>query len=124
MNPKFEEVKKLIQTHWLEEIKYPFMTNKILSSSPDTFVSAFKINELTRKINKQDYATLFNILVSKRNYAPYFHYPKKKRQENPKLVSKICLTFNVNKYHARQIIKIFESKKMDPAKIFGLKKGE
>ena len=120
MNP-FEETKKLITTDWLEEIKSPYMVNRILSTSPDTFVAAVKINTAIQGMSRKDAPPLFNLIIPKNNYAPFFHYPTKEKKKNQKLLQKISEIFCVNHYHAKQIILIYKHHKINIAKILGLK---
>lgn len=123
MNP-FEEVKKLITQTWIDKIESPFMVNRILSTSPETFLTSVKINQAMRNIPKKEIIALFNLMVQKRNRNPYFNYPKKDKKQSPKLLEKICYNFTVNEFHAKQILKIIESKGIQPETLFGLKKGE
>jgi uncharacterized protein YajQ (UPF0234 family) len=123
MNP-FEEAQRVVTTQWLEEVQSPYMTTRILSSSPDTFVAAAMINQSVSRLPKQEVAALFNLVVPKSNRKPFFHYPKKGKAKGKKFLQKVCTTFGVNQYHARQIIEILRQHNPKPESLFGLKKDE
>lgn len=119
----FEEATSLINDKWFD-VKNHYMVNRILSCSPNTFLSSIKINQYIFKLGKPELTALMNLCVKKSNYKPYFHYPKKLKLKERLLIKKICSVFCVNSQHAAQIVKIYRKMKLKPEEFFGLKKDE
>lgn len=122
MSNPFNETKDLLLGEKVV-VSAPFMTNRILSFNPSTFILASDHNKVIGRIPKVWSDKIFQC-VPKYNRPPILRYARKKKEQEPILVDKICQHFCVSKYHADQIIALLRLQGEKPEKSFGLKKGE
>lgn len=122
MNP-FDNVSQLF-TEDNVKVNTPYMVNRILSFLPETCMLAIRMNRYTTRIPQWAIDACYNLSITKRRRRPYIRYPKRRKVRDQKLQSKIQSTFNVNEFHAKQIIELLRNIGEKPENFFGLKKGE
>ena len=102
----------------------PWFINKILSFNPMCAMMSIRLNEIMSGAHPDLVQKFFSCFPRKRSRYVRLNFARKRKEQEPKLVDKICRTFGVNKYHADQIIDLLRLEGHEPEKYFGLKKGE
>jgi len=121
-NSLFAEVKKLL-TEQDVEITQPYMVNRILSFAPEACLQTHELNRFVGRLPTWATDPLFNLVIPKNARRGFFRYARKKKKYEPKLIAKICETYCVNEYHAKQIIEVLRRQNKKPESFYGLKKG-
>src|SRR3989304_7032017 len=112
MNPLFEELKSIFESDNIN-VTNPYMINRLLSFYMQSFKTSEVCNQYINRIPNELLASIYSSNIKKQK-APFIRYPKIPKMKEPKLIKKICETFNCNYKIAKQIICIFKKMNINP----------
>ena len=119
-----EEVENIFR-HEIDEIKNPYLINRMLSSIPKTVLLSIRVNRYIGKIPNWAIKAIYINCIKKRKSLPSNpkHYWKRKGVE-PKLIQKISKQLHCSERHAIETIEMLRKLKIKPEQYFGLNRGD